>query len=73
MPKDIFPDWSEMGRMAAIEEAQGDVSLACTRISEVQAEQWLRYKECIDQKGRGFSVTNSNSFKKNFEFSFLIY
>jgi hypothetical protein len=70
MLKDIFPDWSEMDLMAAIEEAQGDVSLACTRISEGQAEQWNDAKAAKRERkpkkfdgpirGNIFYITNGN-------------
>jgi hypothetical protein len=42
--KDIFPEWSEMDLMAVIEEAQGDLALAVSRITEGQAEQWDEVK-----------------------------
>lgn len=40
--KDIFPDWSESDLQAVLEEANGDLQLAISRISEGNLKKYIQ-------------------------------
>ncbi|KAJ3315238.1 hypothetical protein HDV04_003631 [Boothiomyces sp. JEL0838] len=48
--KGIFENWTEMDLIALLEEVNGDVTLAASRISEGQAEQWKDGKKNKKEK-----------------------
>jgi hypothetical protein len=58
----IFDSWSDNDLLAALEEAQGDLDLAISRIVEGQTEQWDQVPAKRKEKKTTDSFTSSRGF-----------